>query len=416
MRRAHACMKSFARHRSSRLHSSSLPPPWLLRYLDAATCPEQASAYASIAWAAFAAVAISLFAAMVLTRRGVSSVARPTPVAFENPLIVRTILLQAAAGDPRDVGRLAQVARVWWEASNGSVEQDDELYVRIAEGFGWGPGIERIKLLHLLRGCDARDMTSEAKQFVRSVGLTCEGPSSTLDPRVPGVPTIAWAPHVYSIEAVGGLLDEFYGEMWVNQSKPKFVTKADPVAGKLPPKTWPGCKLGLTLLDEHGDPTGGQGLIFNVYVPHLSNVTFKIDERPGGDHPPQEACSLAMLPHFVVQQLAWAALDAPIFEDNSKCFLKDLAPSRADAAVYEHRTRKDRVAAARKERPFGNFVVFACTVDSARAFTRQRRMNTDGEYTVVGWRYLTTKRLQELGPPRRLRTAKNTSEEDKDDE
>ena len=44
--------------------------------------------------------------------------------ALGDPLIVRHILLQAAVGDARRVGRLAKAGRTFWQGSNGSQAQD----------------------------------------------------------------------------------------------------------------------------------------------------------------------------------------------------------------------------------------------------------------------------------------------------
>ena len=43
--------------------------------------------------------------------------------ALGDPLIVRHILLQAAVGDARRVGRLAKAGRIFWQGSNGSQAQ-----------------------------------------------------------------------------------------------------------------------------------------------------------------------------------------------------------------------------------------------------------------------------------------------------
>ena len=44
-------------------------------------------------------------------------------LALGDPLIVRHVLLQAAAGDARSVGRLAKAGRMFWQGSNGSSAQ-----------------------------------------------------------------------------------------------------------------------------------------------------------------------------------------------------------------------------------------------------------------------------------------------------
>ena len=316
---------------------------------------------------------------MVLTRRGTSSIERPSSPILEDPLVIRHVLLEAAAGDPRRVGRLAMTSRVWWQGSNGSVEQDDELYLRVAESFGWGPGKERIELLYSLRGPAAPITTSKIKQFVRTRFSS------------------SWALHVYSIEAVGSCLDEFYGEVFLNPNKPKFITATDPLAANFPPKTWPGCKVGLTLINDHGDPTDGQGLIFNMCVPKLQEMSGCIDERPGGEKPPRQAYTT--LPRWVLQQLMWVALDANLFgtnEDNYKSFLKGFIG--ADASIM---------------RPFARLFLFACTFDPTRAFTRMRYF---GERTIGGWEYLTEKRVHDKGPPRNQRRVKLVGEEDEEDE
>ena len=71
--------------------------------------------------------------------------------ALGDPLIVRHVLLQAAVGDPRRMGRLAKAGRMFWQRSNGSQAQDEELYLAIAEGFGWGPGSQRIEVRTVVR-------------------------------------------------------------------------------------------------------------------------------------------------------------------------------------------------------------------------------------------------------------------------
>ena len=60
---------------------------------------------------------------------------RAMECALSDPLIVREVLLQAAAGDARCVGRLAKAGRMFWQGSNGSKAQDEELYLTIAESF-----------------------------------------------------------------------------------------------------------------------------------------------------------------------------------------------------------------------------------------------------------------------------------------
>ena len=47
-------------------------------------------------------------------------------LALSDPLIVRHVLLQAAIGDARRVGRLAKAGRMFWQGSNGSQAQQKD--------------------------------------------------------------------------------------------------------------------------------------------------------------------------------------------------------------------------------------------------------------------------------------------------
>ena len=265
--------------------------------------------------------------------------------ALGDPLIVRHILLQAAVGDARRVGRLAKAGRTFWQGSNGSQAQDivkdpasrncvacescrqrvtpnlsiyalrkregylyqaqdEELYVAIAESFGWGPGSQRIgaMYLRLLRKgmppdvvqrtramAGWPDAASKAKSVVRALGVN-------------------WAVHVHSIETVGGMGDEFYGEQWLNPvSRPKFVHATDAAQTRLPANRAPGGRLGLVLFPN---PSGA--LLFNLYIPHLFKNPISLADRPGGGG--KDPChALNFLPMVMLQQLAHVALDASEF-------------------------------------------------------------------------------------------------------
>ena len=103
------------------------------------------------------------------------------------------------------------------------------------------------------------DAAAKAKSVVRALGVN-------------------WAVHVHSIETVGGMGDEFYGEQWLNPvSRPKFVHATDAAQTRLPANQAPGGKLGLV---RFPNPTGA--LIFNLYIPGLFKKPISLADRPGG--------------------------------------------------------------------------------------------------------------------------------------
>ena len=205
---------------------------------------------------------------------------------------------------PRDAG--IYLCRLSLTVS--SQAQDEELYLAIAESFGWGPGSQRVEAMYLRlrRGqflppdvtertnalAGWPDAAAKAKSVVRALGVN-------------------WAVHVHSIETVGGLGDEFYGEQWLNPvSRPKFVHATDAAQTRLPANQAPGGKLGLVLFPN---PTGA--LIFNLYIPGLFKKPIFLAERPGGGRKhEQDPChAVEFVPRVMLQQLAYVALDASEF-------------------------------------------------------------------------------------------------------
>ena len=120
---------------------------------------------------------------------------------------------------------------------------------------------------------------------------------------------VDWAVHVHSVDTVGGLMDEFYGAQWLNPtSRPKFVHHSDAAQAALPASEAPGGALGLVFLDERmRDPIGA--LIFKLYIPRMFRQRLVLSNVPnsGPDSPVQ---ALEVVPIFVLQQLAYVALDA----------------------------------------------------------------------------------------------------------
>ena len=223
--------------------------------------------------------------------------------ALGDPLIARHVLLQAADGDARCVGRLAKVSRIFWQGTNGSPEQDEELYLAVASSFGWGPGLPRIE--HLFRLLQEHLRTCTPSRVGKLTQLDDSAKAKSLV-RVLGVD---WAVHVHSVDTVGGLMDEFYGAQWLNPtSRPKFVHHSDAAQAALPANEAPGGALGLVFLDDcMRDPIGA--LIFKLYIPRMFRQRLVLSNVPnsGPDSPVQ---ALEVVPIFVLQQLAYVALDA----------------------------------------------------------------------------------------------------------
>ena len=149
-------------------------------------------------------------------------------------------------------------------------------------------GVQRCKILLI---CPL-DTAAKAKSVVRALGVN-------------------WAVHVHSIETVGGMGDEFYGEQWLNPvSRPKFVHATDAAQVRLPANKAPGGRLGLVLFP---DPSGA--LLFNLYIPHLFKNPISLHERPSdeGKHPNDPCPALDILPMVILLQLAHVALDASEF-------------------------------------------------------------------------------------------------------
>ena len=198
------------------------------------------------------------------------------------------------------------------------------MYLRLRRGQNLPPDVtERTKAL-----AGWPDAAAKAKSVVRALGVN-------------------WAVHVHSIETVGGLGDEFYGEQWLNPvSRPKFVHATDAAQTRLPAKQAPGGKLGLVLFPN---PTGA--LIFNLYIPGLFKKPMFLAERPGGGRKhEQDPChAVEFVPRVMLQQLAYVALDASEFgphllqqegnqlDDDDTAFLKPFAkpPRVPDVAPFE---------------------------------------------------------------------------------
>ena len=198
------------------------------------------------------------------------------------------------------------------------------MYLRLRRGQILPPDVtERTKAL-----AGWPDAAAKAKSVVRALGVN-------------------WAVHVHSIETVGGLGDEFYGEQWLNPvSRPKFVHATDAAQTRLPAKQAPGGKLGLVLFPN---PTGA--LIFNLYIPGLFKKPMFLAERPGGGRKhEQDPChAVEFVPRVMLQQLAYVALDASEFgphllqqegnqlDDDDTAFLKPFAkpPRVPDVAPFE---------------------------------------------------------------------------------
>ena len=269
--------------------------------------------------------------------------------ALGDPLIVRHVLLQAAVGDARRVGRLAKAGRMFWQGSNGSQAQDEELYLAIAESFGWGPGSQRIEamLARLINTTGVQrckillicplDTAAKAKSVVRALGVN-------------------WAVHVHSIETVGGMGDEFYGEQWLNPvSRPKFVHATDAAQVRLPANKAPGGRLGLVLFPN---PSGA--LLFNLYIPHLFKNPISLHDRPSdGEDSPNDPCpALNILPIVILLQLAHVALDASEFGPH---LLKPEGQLMNDDTAFLKPLAKPPLG---RLAPFGGLVAFSTSIDA----------------------------------------------------
>ena len=89
---------------------------------------------------------------------------------------------------------------------------------------------------------------------------------------------------------------------------------------------------------------------------------------------------------MVLQQLAWVALDADLFQDNSQCFLKDFistAPIKRGPQWYMN------------ERPFHRLTAFSCCFDPASGFRPllAEFVNKKGRIVkqIRGWKYVNKK-------------------------
>lgn len=158
------------------------------------------------------------------------------------------------------------------------------MYLRLLRTQGPPDVVQRIRAM-----AGWPDPAFKAKSVVRALGVN-------------------WAMHVHSIETVGGMGDEFYGEQWLNPvSRPKFVHATDAAQTRLPASRAPGGRLGLVLFPN---PSGA--LLFNLYIPHLFKNPISLADRPGGGG--KDPCrALNLLPMVMLQQLAHVALDASEF-------------------------------------------------------------------------------------------------------
>jgi hypothetical protein len=301
--------------------------------------------------------------------------------ALGNPLVVRNVLLQAAANDGRSVGRLAQIARIWWHGTNGSPKQDEELYHAVAVSFGWGPGKARIEWLHtLLDGPDKRmfPVRPEPRRSPRFAGPPQVIVKAKALVRHYGV---SWAVHVHSIETIGGMGDEYYGEQWLNPvSRPKFVDEA---ALQLPSGQTPGGRLGLVLFDGTWRDIEG-ALIYNLYIPKLFEKPLKLYDRPSETGGPQEPCNAAnLVPKHALQQLAYVALDASQFgphlldrgpwgsrlELENTNYLKLLEPTESTEPIVPPTKNHSYISALNR---FNRFVAFSTSIDPAKGYRAKK--------------------------------------------